>query len=208
MSTTVNCPCCETTLSLGDTMRGRPVTCPSCKTRFTAPPPSPMESAPPRWRPLAIVAGVLVDVVGSTILALMVLNVAATIDGVTSPEGLERYIQRHTVVTKAAQVSFVWVLAQGVGLVGTTTGAYVSGRMGRPRNMEHAVLCGAVVLTLCVLEGVVHELVPQPNAASMFGNPFLWLVLLLIVPAAALGGYLSQAQSRTRGEPVKLANAK
>ena len=137
------------------------------------------KSDAPRFRPLAVFIGWLADI-GFTMVTSMALGVVAAIwfigQGVTLDE------------LEAAVTASHWIqgIGMGLGACGTVVGAYIAVWLGKTMPMVHASVLGVVSL--------LTSLVPLLLAPDM--QP-VWVELsglVLVIPAALLGGWLRARQ--------------
>lgn len=134
-----------------------------------------LDSEGPRMRPLAVLVGFLVDF-GSSLAAGVVLGIVAAAVVMSRGVPLDRL--------ENAMNSLVWVQVGGllVGFCGTTLGGYVAARMGKVLPLRHALATGLISVLLGLVTIVLFP-DSQPMWVSLVG-------LALVLPAAALGGYL------------------
>ncbi len=155
-----------------------------------APPKVTAETEPgksPTWRGRAILVGWLVDMAFSfsvSIVLGIVIGVTLVAQGV-DPNQLQDALEGMVGVHLAGQA---------IGFLGTLLGAYCAARMGKTRPLFHALGVGvASFLTALVILPCFPE--AQPLWASIIG-------MLLVLPAALLGGYLRLGQLNAK-RPTK-----
>jgi hypothetical protein len=120
-----------------------------------------------------IVVGVLVDIVGSTVIGVVAFIATASVDSLSEPVDL------------AAQLgTFGLALLAVVGLAQTGLGGFVAAHMASLNHFWHGVAVGVISLIFAILVSQLDAGYSMPMWYDLAG-------FLGVVPAAALGGYLA-----------------
>jgi len=139
------------------------------------------EAMPGQFNVLAIVVGVLTDIVVTTLTVFVVMFLAGVIIGMElsvapqpTPELLAERIEAMTTM---------WVSAVLLGACGTFVGGYVSACIAKVMPVWHAVVVGCVSAVLGLLAYFVFGDVGSPAWVTPTAQA-------LTIPAATLGGFL------------------
>ena len=142
------------------------------------------------FRPWPIVAGFLVDAVGSIVVGFVyfILKIGITVAEGENPG---------EIVLSTTD----YVMSTVFGLVFVVVGGYIAGRMAGIRPTMHGMCVGVAGL----VAGILLGLVPDPQAPTWFNV----VSLITVVPMAGLGGYLAngRVQADIRLQPTSGANA-
>jgi len=136
----------------------------------------------------AIVAGAAADMFGT-------LMVTLAISVVAQGKLLAQGVPEDEIGTRLSQDLSLLVWSVALGLVASTGGGVVAARVAKFRELTHGASAGAVGLVLSTISAVMSP-----------SNLPTWYVITgygLVVPAAALGGWIGKLwNDRTgRGEP-------
>lgn len=132
----------------------------------------------------AIMTGLLVDILCSFIIALglsFMIGLRLRVEGIDQPQFETAFIA----VTQA--FSFQLLMLAG-GLFSTAAGAFAASRIAKRLEYFHASSVGVLALLIGL----------ATNSGQMSGN-IQWIGLLLVIPAALLGG---RQAKRTRRHPA------
>jgi hypothetical protein len=153
--------------------------------RYEPPSPSPEGPQPLREERLqvsAVLAGLLVDVVG-TMLATFVLSFVLSLgllgEGVPPEQVEERMLE----LLRSGEVLLAMVV---VGATCTFAGGYVAAALAAHQRIRHAVVMG--LASLCLAAAL------DPSSSGQLPDWYRVLSYALIVPAAVLGGALAARQ--------------
>ena len=142
------------------------------------------------FRPWPIVAGFLVDAVGSIVVGFVyfILKIGITVAEGENPG---------EIVLSTTD----YVMSTVFGLVFVVVGGYIAGVLAESDQRCTGMCVGVAGL----VAGILLGLVPDPQAPTSFNVMYL----LTVVPIAGLGGYLAngRVQADIRLQPTSGANA-
>lgn len=144
-----------------------------------------------RFRIGAVLLGILVDVGGTTLSSFVFAALVAfwVVRGGVPVSDIQTEIASRLL---ALQGSNAFLIASGaIGLGFTVLGGFVAGRIARHAEVRHALVMGMASLLLGA----------SCHATSAAALPAWYWTLshLLVLPAAALGGYWSRRRERAGG---------